>query len=183
MPKNREKIIAKGGGTLYIRKLQTGESWYDMGYLSELTLNTDLDTAKVMAGDGLVIDEAITGVTQTMTATLLQTSQEEIQKIIDAKDSYFDVLYSVQVKPGLWQEIYIPLAKIRPKLTLGFKSEVRNLPLEIIALIGKHTTDQTVAGTGGNFTVKAGAYFAFREGTNSIAPVTESIDSVKTKFL
>lgn len=182
MPKDRARIIARGGGELEIRELVTNGTFYNLGYLSEVTLNVDADLAQVRDGVGALLDEKLTTQTVILSATLLQTSIEEIDKIINAREKYFDVLYSVKVNDTTYQEIYIPLAKIRPKGTIPYKAEVRNLPIEIIALLGKHTSNETVTATGGNFIIPPGAYFVIREGTSSFRPVTESPDSVKNKF-
>lgn len=183
MPRDRSKIIAKGGGTLYLRELKAGESFWDAGYLSEVSLASDVELAKVIDGAGNLLDEKETGKTITLSATLLQSSKEEIDKILNASEKYFDVFYSVKVKDDLFQEIYIPLAKVRPKGTVTYKAEARTLAIEIVALMGKHTNDETVTTQNGSITVKVGTYFTLIEGSSSVGLPTTPAETIKNKFM
>lgn len=183
--KSRDKFNTKGGGFLKSYILETGgvvQTMTDVGYLGETNWNVDPKMITFDDERGYIINALPSGEEWRIKSTLMQTSKDEYDLIRNGWNEYRHFYYKMELENGNIQEIYIPLGKIIVPIDVKFKAgEKRNIPIEILALMGKHTGTVTVAPTA--FNVPEGAYGVMTENATAHGEVTTANGTLYSDFV
>jgi hypothetical protein len=155
--KDRERFAVKGGGIAKIKEVASGGAFTTMdfiGYTEETDILIDQDMVEFKDERGFLINLVSSGEMWKVTIQLLQVGIDEINLLKTAANKYFHFYYQAQLRNGNYQEVYIPLCKIMPKVPLNFKPGKRSIPVEIVALMPKGAITSSPA----DYNVPADAY-------------------------
>lgn len=134
---DRRRISVKGGGNLQIRQIDPtpAATFSQLGFLSEVVFSDAHEMVESRDDSGRFIDTKTGGETVKITGILKQTSKEEIDAFAAVATLYHEIYYAATLNNTRVQEFLIPVARIRPGVTLEFKSATeRTIAVEIFAL-------------------------------------------------
>lgn len=178
--KSRDRFNVKGGGLLKSAVIASGGALVtmdDLGYLDESGIMIDPGMVQWDDERGFVIN-SIPGVeTWKFTANLMQSSIDEINLVKNGWNWYRHFYYYVKLANGLFQEMYIPLAKIINSLDLKYKApDKRLVKVEILALMPKGVVTVVPA----ELSVPADAYGIIIENAAAKGEVTTATGTIYT---
>lgn len=182
--KSRTRINSKGKGVLLkLAEIASGgalTSMDDVGYLTDCSIVVEDAMVDSVDAGGQMINSQSGSEKVTIKGTLKQTSADEINLVNNAGNKFHHAYLQVQLdSPTVtYQEWYAPVCKIKPGVTLEFKSATeRTIALEIVLLMPKGAVSVTPAG----LNVAAGSYYTFAEtATTPLGQVTTSTGTIYT---
>ncbi|MBN8570454.1 MAG: hypothetical protein J0M18_12560 [Ignavibacteria bacterium] len=125
--KNTKRIRLFGGNDLQI---YFGAQWQPLGHMITGTLEDKTDSQEITFADGNSIN--IDGKRRvTLSATLAQTSKEELELIDELRSGVYAVSYNNGVIDGKKQLFYFPQVNIVPSMTLKSPDNPQNIVLEM----------------------------------------------------
>lgn len=178
--RDRERFAVKGGGLMKSAILASGgvlNTMSDLGWIMESQLVIDKNVIVIKDERGFVVNAIEGGEDWKFDVTLGQVSLDEINLILNGPIVYRHFYYCSQLASGIYQEVYIPLAKITNPVELPFKAgEQRKLKCTIQALIPKGAVTVTPAG----FNVPVDCYGIIVENAVKLGEVTTTSGTIFT---
>ncbi len=137
-----------------------------LGYVKSVDFKQEGSIIEIIDGLGDMINAVASGKKVTINAVVLQTSKEMIDVIANTDDNYYAVYIKAKTANGNFQEIHIPLARIKPSAQINYSNSERTTSVEISVLLGKHTvaTNIEVGAGAAVISLPAGDYFVITEG-------------------
>ncbi len=141
---SRTKINVRGVEDIQIFGLPSAAGATDtpasLGYVKSVEFKQEATAVEFIDSNGNYVDTLNSGFKVMVNAVVLQTSKEMANFMLKLTDkNFFAVYIRAKVTDNKFQEIYIPVAKIKPSATLSFANSERIINVEITALMGKHT--------------------------------------------
>lgn len=133
MAKNPNYFYARGLGTFRILQLTPSVgSWQDVGYIKSCVLTITPEMLDIIDDTGAIRNVLRVSKKGEINTTLMQSSKEEVDLIVDADGKQYAVQYFGEVADGgVFQYFLAHRTKITPKLDLAFQSgSERIVPLQ-----------------------------------------------------
>jgi len=125
--KNTKRIRLFGGNEL---KILLSDGWKSLGHILTGTIEDKTDSQEITFADGNSID--IDGKRRVkLSATLAQTSKDELELIDVLRDGVYPVFYSNGMVDGKKQFFYFPEVNVIPTMTLKSPDNPQNIVLEM----------------------------------------------------
>lgn len=125
--KNTKRIRLFGGNEL---KIFFNNGWQPLGHILSGTLEDKTDSQEITFADGNSID--IDGKRRVkLSATLAQTSKDELELIDQLRNNVYPVFYSNGIIDGKRQMFYFPEVNVIPSMTLKSPDNPQNIVLEM----------------------------------------------------
>jgi len=178
--RDRDRFAVKGGGLMKSAVIASGgvlAAMSDLGWIMESQLVIDKNIIIIKDERGFVVNAISGGEDWKFDITLGQVSVDEINLSKNGSSEYRHFYYCSQLASGIYQEIYIPLAKIINPVELPFKAgEQRKLKCTIQALMPKGAVTVTPAG----FNVPVDCYGVIVENAVKLGEVTTVTGTIFT---
>ena len=182
--KQRIRTNVKGGGTLKLRILHPTpvDVFTDVGYLGGTNLDDTRNMVQTMDERGLVIDYEEGSSEPVLKCVLHQSAADEINLVKDADGKYYEAYYVVKTAEGKFQELDIPIVKIKCGAILEFaaaKERTIDLEMHMLAVVTIGATI-TRAPTGFNMDTTVNPYYVLVENAAAINAPSDAGATVKT---
>lgn len=184
LQKARTRINVKGGDVFKMRQISptASNTFVDYGYLVSLEFNDVRDMVESPDAAGNMINANAAGRTVSFTLTLLQTTKEEIDAVVDLADKYFDCIYHVQLAVSAnYQHLSMCCVKFNPSIqSLVYQAGTRRgIKLTGYALAPKALMVRTPT----TYNVVAGVPYIFLDDTTAATDPSDAAADVATAVL
>jgi len=183
LQKLRNRINVKGGGLLQLRQLKPtpSDTFLDVGFLQSTGIEDTHDMILSKDERGFLVDYVSGGEEPVLKCVLKQSGIDEINLIKNAEGIYYEAYYKVKLASGSFQEVDIPLCKIKTGPTLNFAAATeRTIDLEIHMLTVVATTSITRNPTGYNMDPNVNPFYVLVENANALGPPADTASAVAT---
>lgn len=130
----RTSINVKGGGDIQIREIDPtpSDTFLSLGSVKDVNFIDAYGMVESIDGAGDFIDNKPGSRAAMVTATLMQTTKDEIDVMKDAADKLYELYYTVTLNNASFQEFVAPIVRITPGMNLTFASATeRTIALDI----------------------------------------------------
>lgn len=179
--KDRNRINVKGVEDFRLYELTSGGSATTMlsvGEVESVEITDESSMVESANSQGQQVNTQRGSQKVRLKVVLKQSSKEEIDLVRNAEGKYYHCYARAKLSnPTVYyQEWYFPLCKIKPAITLEFKSETeRTITLEITVLMPKGAVNVTPSA----LNVSSGNYYSFAEtATTAVGEVTTANGTV-----
>lgn len=179
LAKDRLRFAVKGFISIKVKELTSGGAATTMdflGYTESTDFMIDHEMVEYRDEEGYLRHRLSSQETWRKTIQLLQLGIDEINLLKTANGKFFHVYGVARLVNGNYQEIYMPLCTISPKVDLKFLAGKRSMPVEITALMPKGAVTVTPA----DYNVAADTYGVIIENAAAKGEITTATGTIYT---
>lgn len=177
LAKDRTRFSVKGFISIKVKQITSGGADTTMdflGYSENTDFMVDHEMVDFRDEEGKLRHRLSSAETWRKTINLLQVGIDEINLLKSANGKFFHLYAIAQLINGNYQEIYMPLVTINPKIDLKFAPGKRTLPVEVTALMPKGAVNVTPSA----FNVPADAYGVIIENASAQGEITTATGTI-----
>lgn len=181
LQKDRGRLVVKGGGTFSIRELYptATDSFSDLGYVKSTTLTDEHSLIEHVDERGLLVNYQSAAEKFMVTLSMMQSGVDLLQLLQNAGNKRYEGFYAVRLPDdGNWQEVSIPLMRIRPGYPGGIQRASGEQLLEVscVALAVKQALTRTPTG----FNISADKTYVIAENASALGAPTDTASTHHT---